>query len=103
MPTYKIKHTTEKGEGRRKNWRIFIDGNDGDLDKIKAVRYQLPEDFPRPVVQSRDRPEKFSADVSGHSNPVIYATIEVPGKPAAIVGHTLTDDNDNDGTTVNIS
>lgn len=56
-------------------WWAWIEGSDADLDRVEKVAWHLHRSFPRPVVPSTDRQNKFILRSSGWGVFTLRATL----------------------------
>lgn len=47
------------------NWRIWLDGDDAELDEVRSVEYLLHPTFPNPVREVKDRSSNFRLVAQG--------------------------------------
>jgi len=57
-------------------WRVFVDGDDSTLDRIKQVTYILHPTFPNPIQVVNDRGSKFALNSSGWGSFTMSIVIE---------------------------
>jgi transcription initiation factor IIF auxiliary subunit len=56
-------------------WRVWLHGQDAELDGVEKVVYTLHDSFPEPVRSIEDRASGFALEASGWGTFRIYARV----------------------------
>jgi len=67
---------TDRSEPYYWQWRVWIEGDDRELDEIDSVRYQLHRTFREPTRVVTDRSSKFALSSMGWGEFTIYAAVQ---------------------------
>ena len=75
--------------GENWKWSVWLTGTDEDLDTVSSVRYILHSTFKNPVREIADRDSSFRLQSSGWGEFRIFAHVQVPGQPLAVLSAWL--------------
>ncbi len=71
-----IEQTAKQNKTRNWRWSIWLEGSEGELDKLQSVTYQLHPTFTNPIRTITNRKSGFRLKSSGWGQFMIYMTLQ---------------------------
>jgi hypothetical protein len=73
----------------RWKWRVWVDADPVDLNKVNSVTWKLHQTFPQPIVETTNRGENFSIERTGWGAFEIRAEVQLNDGTAKELRHML--------------